>query len=533
MGWPAEKYDGIAVETHFDGRRVKSYQGRAGTIGELFAETVERFPGCEALKEGERSFTYKELDDAVRRVAAALHFRWGVAKGDRVGIITDNCPEYCITLLAAAKIGAVTVPLNSRFNGDELEYVINDCQVKTLVIDSPYLPVIDSIRGKIPHVEHFFAISPAGDNYLSWEDLNREVADGGPPAGPVEEEDVAVVMYTSGTTGRPKGAMITHFNLCNNVINVSRTLETKAGERTLVAVPLFHITGTMFQFMHMMSVGGTVVLLRSFKTQSMLELLAREKITFFIGVPTMYVLMLINPHFKELDMSSLKIAAYGGAPMSESTISQLFEHFPGLRLHNTYGATETTGSCTMMPHQQAITRITSIGLPFMVNEIKVMDEKGREFPPGEIGELWIKGPNVVKGYWNNPKATENEFVDGFWRSGDIGRLDQDGYVYLMDRKKDMINRGGEKIFCVEVENAICSHPKVQEASVVGVPDPIFGEQVKAVVVPKPGEEIVAEEIQRYVREKLADFKVPKYVVMSDELPRNPGGKVIKPLLKNL
>lgn len=533
MGWPTEKYAGIATETHFDDREIKVYQSRARTIGELFTRTVEHYPGFLALKEGEKVYSYQQLSNEVNRLASSLYYRWGIKKGDRIGIITDNCPEYCITLLAAAKIGAIAVPLNSRSSGDELEYMINDSGAKILVIDPSYLPVVDDIRGRIPSVQYFFLNTTSIDkNYLSWEDLTKAHGEGDPGVS-VDEEDVAIIMYTSGTTGRPKGAMITHFNLCNNVISVSRTLETRAGERTLIAVPLFHITGTMFQFMHMMSIGGTVILLRNFKTQAMLDLLAQEKITFFIGVPTMYVLMMINPGFREYDFSSLKIAAYGGAPMSESTISQLFEHFRGLHLHNTYGATETTGSCTMMPHQEAILRSTSIGLPFMVNDIKVMDEKGKEVPAGEVGELWIKGPNVVKGYWNNPQATASEFIDGFWRSGDLGRLDQDGFVYLMDRKKDMINRGGEKIFCVEVENVICSYPKVQEAAVVGVPDEIFGEQVKAVIVPKPGEEIEEEEIKQFLKGKLADFKIPKHFVFVGELPRNPGGKVIKPLLVKL
>jgi long-chain acyl-CoA synthetase len=532
MDWPVHFYDGIRTGA-VKGYSIQVYRDRAMNIGELFERVARLFPTHEAIREGDKSYTYEHLQGEKNRIASALSTKAEVRKGDRVAILTDNSPEYCITLLAAAGVGAVTVPLNARCTGDELAYMINDCSPRVLVLDPPYLDVIDCIRGKIPSVEHYVVnCGVAEKGYTPWTDF-REIMPGSEVATDISQDDVALILYTSGTTGKPKGAMITHFNLCNNVINVSRTLGTRPRDRTLIAVPLFHITGTMFQFLHMISVGGCSVLLRSFKTQRVLELLEREHISFFIGVPTIYLLMLMNKLMEQIDLSSLRIAAYGGAPMSEHSISQLLARLPNLHLHNTYGATETTGSCTMMPYQETIGRASSVGLPFMVNEVTPVDDTGRPLPPGEVGELWIRGPNVAKGYWNMPEATAKEFRNGFWRSGDLGKVDQEGFVYLMDRKKDMINRGGEKIFSVEVENTIQGHPKVQEVSVVGIPDEVFGEQVKAVIVPVPGARLSAGEIQTFVASRLSDYKVPKVVTFVNELPRNPGGKVIKALLKDL
>jgi len=264
-----------------------------------------------------------------------------------------------------------------------------------------------------------------------------------------------------------------------------------------------------------------------------LELMEKEKITFFIGVPTMYIMMLSRPEFKNFDLRHWRIGAYGGSIMPDSTIVQLTETLPNLRLFNSYGATETTGSSTALPSQYARSHAKSVGIPFPTVECKIMDEQGREVPRGTIGEIWLKGPNVVKGYWNNPQATAAEITDGFWHSGDIGCVDEEGLIYLKDRKKDLINRGGEKIFSIELENVIFSHPKVEEVAVVGVPDELFGEQVKAVIVPKEGVTVEGDEIRNYVRDRLADFKVPKYVSIVRELPRNPGGKVIKAKLREL
>jgi len=308
-------------------------------------------------------------------------------------------------------------------------------------------------------------------------------------------------------------------------------METNHHAKTLIAVPLFHVTGLIGQLMHMVLIGGTNVLMSRYQTEPFIRTIVKEKITSLFNVPTIYVMMMSHPLFHQYEYPYVKTIAYGGAPMPNETIRQLRKYFPNAVLHNAYGATETSSPTTIMPRKYPDSKIDSVGLPVPVADVKVVNEQMEECPVNEAGELLIKGPMVVEGYWNNPEANRSSFVDGYWKSGDMARIDEDGYVYIMDRKKDMINRGGEKIFSVEVENALYNHPAVLEAAVVGIPDPIFGEQVKAFVVMKEDMNVSEEEIKTFLAERLADYKVPKEVEFIRELPRNPGGKVMKGQLK--
>jgi long-chain acyl-CoA synthetase len=533
MDWPLVKKKDVILEERFDGRLVKVYTHRDRDVNQFFSHTVSLYGEKEALVDGEIRLTYRDFARQVNNLAFALAQEFKANKGDRVALLLENCHEFCTGALAVLQTGAVVVPLNSRSLEHEQEFLLKDSGVKVLICDVSFLPMIEKIKKKLPALEHILVVgSKEPTGHPSFNDLLQKEAPWRVLSN-LAPEDLAIILYTSGTTGQPKGAMITHFNLCINVINVSRTLDTTFEDRTLIAAPLFHVTGIFFQFLHMVSVGGTNVLIRRYKTLPLLELMEKEKITFFIGVPTMYIMMLSRPEFKNFDLRHWRIGAYGGSIMPDSTIVQLTETLPNLRLFNSYGATETTGSSTALPSQYARSHAKSVGIPFPTVECKIMDEQGREVPRGTIGEIWLKGPNVVKGYWNNPQATAAEITDGFWHSGDIGCVDEEGLIYLKDRKKDLINRGGEKIFSIELENVIFSHPKVEEVAVVGVPDELFGEQVKAVIVPKEGVTVDGEEIRNYVRDRLADFKVPKYVSIVRELPRNPGGKVIKAKLRDL
>lgn len=533
MKWGPEIMADVVLEKHYDNREVMIYSTRARSVTDFFHETANRIPEQEALVQDGKRFTYMQLKVEVSKVARELKETWGVAKGDRVALLLGNCPEFVVSMLAVAQIGGVSVPLNTRCSGSELEFMINNSGTKILISDPELMPTIETIRANLPAMEKIFVSGKEEfADCLLYNDLtNKPVTED--VIVPVDEEDLAVILYTSGTTGLPKGAMISHLGVCVNVISFSRALGTRTGDRTLVAVPLFHVTGYMFQTLQMFYVGGTVVIMRSYKTETMLELFDKERISFFIGVPTMYILMLLKPNLRDYNLSSLRILVNGGAILAEATIRQLVELIPHVVLHNSYGATETTGSSTIVSGSYMLSKASSVGIPFPVNEVIVADANGNSLAPEQIGEIWIKGPNVVKGYWQNPEATAREITNGFWHSGDIGKMDGEGFIYLMDRKKDMINRGGEKIFSVEIENVLYEHPKVQEVAVVGVPDEIFGEQVKAVVVPKPGMEITSEEVRDHVAKNLADFKVPKYVRIVTELPRNPGGKVMKAKLRIL
>ena len=472
----------------------------------------------------------------VDRLAFNLRNVWLVNKGDRVALILGNRLEFCVSMFAIAQIGAITVPLNTRLRSEEFKYMLKNSGAKILILEEKFWKEISSIRLEVTSLEEIFYLAPDHQTLPDGVKPYAELLAREPDQRIVDccqEDEPVFIMYTSGTTGFPKGAVGTHLGMIHSAINYQIIMNTCAKDSSLLVVPLFHVTGLIGQLIHMFLVGGKTVLMGEYKTDTMLQLLEKEAVTFSFVVPTIYVLMLLNENLDKYDLSKLRLAAYGGAPMSLQTINQLAERFPNLDLRNAYGATETSSPTTVMPMGEAVRKSSSVGKPVPGAVVKVMSEDQQELGVNEVGELWIKGAMVVPGYWENPLANDREFVDSFWRSGDLAKIDEEGFVFIMDRKKDLINRGGEKIFCVEVEDALYSHPKVFEASVVGVPDLIFGEQVKAVIVPKPGEVIDPDEIKNWVAGKLADYKVPKVVSIVDLLPRNPGGKVIKSIVKDL
>ncbi|HZB92249.1 MAG TPA: fatty acid--CoA ligase family protein, partial [Stellaceae bacterium] len=352
-----------------------------------------------------------------------------------------------------------------------------------------------------------------------------------PPDPGVDPDDDATILYTSGTTGKPKGAMLSHLNIVHSAIHFTRCMGLGPGDRALLAVPAAHVTGAVAILLTTLFCGGTTVMLRSFKARSFLELAARERINFTCMVPAMYILCLMDPEFERFDLGAWRIGSFGGSPMPRAAIESLARKLPRLLLSNAYGATETTSPTTMMPLGETAAHRDSVGQVVPCGEVRVVDEAGREVPPGTPGELWIRGPMVVKGYWGKPEANAASFTEGFWHSGDIGSIDADGFVRVFDRVKDMINRGGYKIFSAEVENVLAYHPGVAECAVVGRPDPVLGERVCAFVLPKD-EGITADEIRRFCAERVADYKVPELVTLVEEpLPRNANGKVQKALLR--
>jgi long-chain acyl-CoA synthetase len=342
-----------------------------------------------------------------------------------------------------------------------------------------------------------------------------------------------MLLYTSGTTGRPKGAILSHLNVVHSCVTFERLYGLHDGERSLVVVPLVHVTGLVAQLWAMIAVTGTTVLLPRFDAGEALRLLAAEEITHLVGAPTVYVMLMARPDHRALPLPRLRVLGYGGAPIATDTVRRLREWLPGARLHNTYGLTETASPATCLSDADALARIDTVGRPVPVGECRTVDPaSGREARAGEVGELWIRGPMVVAGYWRNPAATAAAIVDGGWlRTGDLATIDAEGYVAIRDRIKDMVNRGGEKVYCVEVEEVLCAHPGVLEAAVVGLPDPVYGEKVKACLVARPGARLEADDVRTWARERLARFKVPEVVEVLDALPRNPNGKVMKALLR--
>jgi long-chain acyl-CoA synthetase len=523
--WSQMETAGVVREQHFN-RDVWVYADRPNNVNELLLRTVARFSEREALTMYNKRLTYKDMHECVEHIASRLYFEYEVRKGERVAILLGNCIEYALVFFACSRIGAIAVPLNTRLTVKEIQFMLEQSQCTMIITDTEFAAKVEGIDS----VTTIFIVDGEHERFIPFERLCSSSQPA--PHIPIDEEDPLYIMYTSGTTGIPKGAVGSHLGVIHSVMSYSRMMRTTEEDRSLDAVPLFHVTGLVGQLVHMVYVGGANIIIKRFKSAEFIRVLSEEKITFTFNVPTVYVMMMSDPSFHSFRYETVKILAYGGAPMSPHTIEQLKKEFSGVQLHNAYGATETTSPTTVMPFGYQEKKMSSVGLPIPVIEVKIVNNKGETCAPSQVGELLIKGPNVVKEYWNNKEATEKSFAGDYWRSGDIAMMDEEGFITIMDRAKDMINRGGEKIFSLEVEHILLSHPKVLEAAVVGIADPTFGEQVKAVIVPKPGILVDEVEIQEFAKLHLANYKIPRWVEFRSELPRNPGGKVLKNLLRN-
>ncbi len=500
-------------------------------VHEILEYTAERLPGKIALREDGASLTYGETLGRVRALAAALQAR-GVGPGDRVALLFPNCMEFCLAYFAVLSLGAVVVPLNNRLASQEFTYIVNDAQPATLIVGHH---LWDAYLGFRDGLETPVRVIYAGPERKKGAEFFADLAQPGPcPAavGGLNHDSPACIMYTSGTTGLPKGAVMTHGNIFTNARNCGAHLDYKESDVTLIVVPLFHVTGLNSQLVAFFYVGGTCSIMRAYNTSAMIELIASHRVSVTFKVPTMYTLMLVNPALTAHDLSSLRLAAYGGAPMDPATIRALQQTL-GVDLYNAYGLTETSSLTTVLPCCDALRKAGSVGLPVSGVSLRVVDESGLDLPPDTPGELWVKGPNVVGQYWNKPEATASSLAGGWLRTGDIARIDPEGFVFIADRKKDMICRGGENIYSIEVEAALLTHSQVLEAAVVPRPHSIFQEVVHAFCVLKPGAEAAEDEIIAHCKSMIADYKVPASVSFVEALPRNPGGKVLKNALREL
>jgi long-chain acyl-CoA synthetase len=492
--------------------------------------------------------TFEEHFRAVAHLATLLVERYDVEKGDRVAIAMRNFPEWSIAFWAATAIGAVVVPLNAWWSADELDYGLRDSGSKVVFLDDERL---ERLAGVLPALEiaTIVARSPEGTGAPGverWEDVLGAVpVDGVLPDVELVPEDLATIFYTSGTTGRPKGALGTHRNICGNLLALAfgaRRAQVRAGNEPestpgqnvyLLSVPFFHATGCHSVLVANVAAGGKLVLMHKWDAERALELIERERVTTFGGVPAMVWQVLQSPSFETRDISSVQSIGYGGAPAAPELVRRIEQLFPGRTPSNGYGLTETSSVTTLNSGIDYLRKPDSVGVPVAVVDVRVVDDEGNDLPTGEVGELWIQGPNVVKGYWNKPEATEAAFGGGWFKSGDLARVDDEGFVYIVDRAKDMVIRGGENVYCTEVEAVIFEHPDVLDVAVIGVPHQVLGEEVGAVVVPRLGAALTADDLRAHVATRLAGFKVPAHVFFRDEpLPRNPAGKVLKRDLRN-
>ncbi|HLL79766.1 MAG TPA: AMP-binding protein [Ktedonobacteraceae bacterium] len=521
----------IAREIHY-GRSVLTYSQRPRNFNSVVQRSVQAFPEKTALVFEEQRWSYLRLWQEASAFASVIHQDYGIGLGDRVAVLTGNLPEFAIAAIGISLLGAILVPLNTRLRAQELHYMLSHSGSRVLVTTTGMWEQLLFERASLTELQGVFLVDQelASDGTRPW----REALRGGtPPIVEIEEDSPLYLCYTSGTTGLPKGAACTHFNLVHTLLNYELVKGLNAADITLLGVPIFHITGLAAQFAQFLYQGGTIVLQRMpFRAGPALELIERERVTHFFGVPTMYIMLMNHADFERRDISPLRLAASGGAPLPPDVANAWAQKAPQVQFLNFYGLTETTSPATCLPDRYKLECPGSAGLPLPVTELQLVSDEREALPAGEVGELAIRGPMVFKEYWRNEEATRRAFLeDGWFLTGDMARIDSGGFVHIVDRKKDMISRAGEKVYCAEVENALYSHPSILEVAVVGQPDDFYGEIVKAVVVPRPGKTIDADEVRVFVAQRLAEFKVPAVIEVRDELPRNAGGKVMKHLLR--
>jgi long-chain acyl-CoA synthetase len=515
----------IRTETHYGNRVVRCFADRPTTIDAMFRQAAARHPERDALVLGDARVSYRTLDARVDALAANL-MRRGFAKGDRIALLLGNCFEFVYAVLACARAGIIVVPMSIRQRRPESEFILSQCEAAGLIYRGDLAAELPD-RAAVPSLRECFVVGDGPGIPLAG--LMQGKA---PSPVAIGEEDVFSLLYTSGTTGRPKGARLTHFGTIHSLLHFEYGLQLRDGDSTVLAVPASHVTGLVAIILTMLNVCGTTVLMPTFKARDFLNLAARERMTYALLVPAMYNLCLLDPDFAKFDLSPWRIGAFGGAPMPQATIERLAALFPNLTLVNVYGSTETSSPVTMLPLGEAATHADTVGKCLPCADILVMDEDSREVAPGESGELWIAGPMVVPGYWRNEEADRTGFSNGYWKSGDVGSRDAQGYVRVFDRKKDMINRGGYKVYCIEVESVLVRHPGVIECAVIGGPDPVLGERVHAVVVPRDAS-VAETELKRFCATQLSDYKVPDTVRFVESLPRNANGKVLKTALRSV
>ncbi|MBX3494334.1 MAG: acyl--CoA ligase [Parvibaculum sp.] len=537
------------------GNKIRTYKNTPPSLRAIF-DLGRAWGEREFIVYEDERLTYENHYRAATAFGRVLSEKYGVKKGDRVALIMRNFPEWSIVFWAVAAIGGVIVPLNAWGTGPELEYGVSDSGSKVLIVDHERL---DRIR---PHLKALgldglvavrtpadeLGVAEAFETLVAKPQDYAKLPDGTLPDPGVHPDDDATIFYTSGTTGKPKGALGTQRNICTNLMNallggarafmrrgeIPPAPDPAAPPRiTLLSVPLFHVTGCHSILVSTYAGGGKLIIIHKWNPEKALELIERERVTAFGGVPAMVWQVLESPDFQTRDTSSVESIGYGGAPSAPDLVARIKRQFPKVQPSNGYGLTETSAITTQNLSEDYIAKPDSAGPAVPVCDIKVVDEKGNELPRGQVGELWIRGPNIVKGYWNKPEATAAAITEGGWfHSGDLVRIDDEGFAYILDRAKDMLIRGGENIYCVEVEDALYAHPAVMDAAVVAIPHKVLGEEVGAVVQVAPGKQVSEEELRAHVGKLLAAFKVPiKIELRHEPLPRNPNGKILKTVLR--
>jgi long-chain acyl-CoA synthetase len=486
-------------------------------LASIVTGSAERTPQAAAIRLGDSALTFAELDDRSARLASLLRGK-GVGRGDRVGVMLPNVLEFPIAYYGVLRAGGIVVPMNVLLKRREIAFYLEDSGAKLLLAWHGFAE--EAAQGAAEAGTELIEVEPAA--------FAEALAEQGPAPGLADtaEDDTAVILYTSGTTGKPKGAELTHANLWRNAEVSSRTTcEIGAGDIVLGALPLFHSFGQTVAMNASLSVGACLTLVPKFDPGEALQTMERDGVTHFYGVPTMYGALLHHPERERFETSSLRTCITGGASMPVEVLRGFEEAFGAIVLEG-YGLSETSPvACSNHPGRER--RAGSIGQPLEGVEMMVVDENDEPMPQGEVGEIVIRGHNIMKGYWQRPDATAEAMRNGWFHSGDMARTDEDGYFYIVDRKKDLIIRGGYNVYPREVEEVLYEHPKIREAAVVGLPHDEWGEEIGAAIVLHEGEQLSPEEVSAFVKERIAAYKYPRIVWFLDELPKGPTGKILK------
>jgi long-chain acyl-CoA synthetase len=541
-------------EAEVRGVRMKVWKNAPPTLREVFALSAAFGPRDHLVFEDERANVAVFRAAAVRM--AHQFVADGVKPGDRVAIIMRNLPEWPVAFWGGVLAGAIVTPLNAWWTGPELEYGLKDSGSSIVVVDVERYERVREHLDNCPDIRKVYVSRSREEiadpriarleGVIGATNDWRALAEAAPPNAPAQPDDDVTIFYTSGTTGHPKGAVISHRNIISNMFNSASAQaraflrrgeappppDPSAQKAFLISVPFFHATGCFAVMIPALMAGHKLVMQRRWDCDQALPLMEKERVTHFGGVPTIAWQVLEHPKVNDYDLSSVESVAYGGAPAAPELVKRIVARFPKALPSQGWGMTETSATAVSNTAEDYQRKPASCGVPAATGEAKIVGADGSEPPRGEVGELWYKGPIVVRGYWRNEKATAETFFDGWIKTGDLAKMDEEGFLYIVDRAKDMLIRGGENIYCVEVENALYEHAAVMDAAVVGKPHHTLGEEPLAVVHLKPGARATSEELRHHVAQRLAAFKVPVDVIFWPEtLPRNANGKIVKKELK--
>ncbi len=498
-------------------------------IGSWLTKRAVLTPDKEAVVDGERRFTYRELNGRVNRLSKVLQ-GLGLRGGDRLSILSVNCVEYVETIMAAAKLGVMLVPLNWRLTSTELAFILKDSGAKGLLFHPDLTDAAKSLKAESGIQETLVFGAEEMDGASACDPLLDAQTDSEPnPDTPPDLDTPHIIMYTAGTTGQPKGAVLTQGASFWNAVNLTVAMGFSADDRNLAVLPMFHIGGIGLFTLPMLYMGGTVIIQQTFEPAQTLELLETEGITLFFGVAAIFLFLIQHPGFKRSAFEKVRVVMSGGAPLPVSLVQQYFDQ--GITLQQGFGMSEAAPSIATLEKKLALQKAGSIGKALMHVQARVVDDGMKDVPTDQVGELVIQGPNLLKEYWNRPEATAEAFAGGWFHTGDLARMDRDGDLYIVERKKDMFISGGENVYPAEVEDAIYQLPQISEAAVIGIKDEKWGEVGRAVVVLKEGENLSQEQVINHLKGRLAKYKIPKGVVFRDALPRNAAGKVLKNVLR--